>query len=698
MIQTEPKSKSTTVGVQQKKEFVIRGNAKAFQMLISNVYENNVRAILSELGQNAWDGHIKAGNKDPFRIKLPNQYDPVFEIRDFGCGMPHEFIMNEYLEAFYSTKDGSNDFSGAFGIGRLSALSISNEYTLCSYNGKTVSLYSINVNHGKPEAHYIKTVNSSEPKGIKITIPVPYEHINDFKNEALGVFKFYPVHPIIDDGIVKLEKPNYERIYNDDKGNFVWGILKDQSSPMVLMGLYTYSVDTRNFNSEETEIYNLACLPFVMNFNIGEVDVSSNRQSLSYTTKTKSAIINRLKIIRDTFKGEVEKEFDKITSYYEACQKLNEIESSSKYSKICKTLNLDKKFTVNGKIVSKYFQFETKDVDVLTDARTGKVTKEPDVKVYRYTNESRSWGHYRTQNFRYVNEFIKNWPLKNETYPIINDSNFYDKKNKKVLQICKEIEANNRNVRNVFVISFKNQAAKDRVIKEYGLENLPLYSDWYSQVKDTGSGNKKSKYSKCLKIGDRNTVEEIDVDLTNDKFIYVPVNNCFPCSKYYSRFLGGSNIRLGNRVYSNAKELGIIFVKGSDKECLKNKGAMHFDDFIESLKKEAKKHKNHYTRKKIYEHFSHGDLQKLKKLVPQRYQKYYKPVKDLKFSKISEKVLDFLKSSRYIMEDLGFEANRKRFNKVVSFVEKELYAKYPILRYVDIDKINDDFFKLIKKL
>lgn len=44
---------------------------------------------------------------------MPSVWEPTFRVRDFGPGMPHEFMMGKYTVAFHSEKDDTNNQVGA---------------------------------------------------------------------------------------------------------------------------------------------------------------------------------------------------------------------------------------------------------------------------------------------------------------------------------------------------------------------------------------------------------------------------------------------------------------------------------------------------------------------------------------------------------------------------------------------------------
>ena len=100
-----------TGGVQEQGEFRIKNSATAFAILSSGLYSNKFKAILRELGCNAYDSHVEAGCPEkPFTVHLPTRVNPILSIRDYGTGLTHDQIMNLYTTYFESTKNDSNDY------------------------------------------------------------------------------------------------------------------------------------------------------------------------------------------------------------------------------------------------------------------------------------------------------------------------------------------------------------------------------------------------------------------------------------------------------------------------------------------------------------------------------------------------------------------------------------------------------------
>lgn len=99
-------------------KFGIEITGKAFDLLTGGIYKNKIAAIVREISANAYDSHVSAGKSDvPFKVVLPNEFNPYFEVEDYGVGLDDEQIRNVYTVLFRSTKQDSNFDIGAFGLG-----------------------------------------------------------------------------------------------------------------------------------------------------------------------------------------------------------------------------------------------------------------------------------------------------------------------------------------------------------------------------------------------------------------------------------------------------------------------------------------------------------------------------------------------------------------------------------------------------
>ena len=69
-----------SAGIQSASGFTIAQTSKMFKILSDSLYSDKVMAVIRELSTNAYDSHISAGNKNPFKVTLPTAANPNFTV------------------------------------------------------------------------------------------------------------------------------------------------------------------------------------------------------------------------------------------------------------------------------------------------------------------------------------------------------------------------------------------------------------------------------------------------------------------------------------------------------------------------------------------------------------------------------------------------------------------------------------------
>lgn len=274
----------------------IQASAKAFEILSSSLYSNNVLAIIRELSANAKDSHKAAGTPEkPFDIQLPNRLDPQFKVRDYGTGMAHEFVMTRLNTYFDSTKNDSNEEIGGFGLGIKSGFSYTSSYMIVTYDGTTRRVYAFQIGSGGlPEISFLAETPSDEPRGVELSIPVMDKDYDRFRDEAIEALTFYDPKPNIagvDKSVFDI-KPMFEgtgwKIYKNP------GRLKNEN--YVEMGNVIYPVIEDNDPYNEARHYRShrrgggADMIMVYSAGIGEIDITPNREQIKLTDRSKERI------------------------------------------------------------------------------------------------------------------------------------------------------------------------------------------------------------------------------------------------------------------------------------------------------------------------------------------------------------------------------------------------------------------------
>ena len=105
--------------------------------LLRNNYSNTRLAVVREISANALDANLEANSKRQIEDSLPSKIKSYFRVRDFGGGLSKEDVFGLYSKYGKSTKRQSNNYIGAFGIGKFAPLSYGDNFTCVSYNGGT---------------------------------------------------------------------------------------------------------------------------------------------------------------------------------------------------------------------------------------------------------------------------------------------------------------------------------------------------------------------------------------------------------------------------------------------------------------------------------------------------------------------------------------------------------------------------------
>ena len=284
------------------KTFTIANTAKAFEILSSRLYTNTRLAIVRELSTNAYDSHVAAGKADmPFNVHLPNTFAPYFSIRDFGTGLSPDAVESIYTTYFASTRNDSNDFVGALGLGSKSPFSYTDQFTVSSYYDGTVYTYSAFKNErSEPTIALLSAQPTTEPNGVEIKINIKTHDATDFQVAARQVYRFFPVFPNISGA--KFELPVLKHVYEGDsykiyQRNTVEGFSSHLS---VVMGNICYPV---NHSSLTHKLRNLGAL--VLFVNIGDVEIAASREELHYDARTLAAIQERINAAQIDIKQQI---------------------------------------------------------------------------------------------------------------------------------------------------------------------------------------------------------------------------------------------------------------------------------------------------------------------------------------------------------------------------------------------------------
>lgn len=260
--------------------FTILATSKAFQILSSNIYTNKIRAIIREISTNAYDAHIDAKNDNLFDVHLPTNFEPWFSVRDYGKGLSHQDMYGLYTQFFNSTRTKSDDFCGALGIGRMAPLSKIDSFTVRSFQDGFVRTYTVFKNEqGLPNIAHLGEEPTVEPSGLNVFVNVEKGDIEEYKYEAVNVFKYFKKVPNIN---IKEVKTAIEDYHNSMRVNSetVRSTLRS-GNVVAVMGNVAYNVPYE---------YHRRGIHAELHFPIGAISFDPGRENLSLDKKTIEAV------------------------------------------------------------------------------------------------------------------------------------------------------------------------------------------------------------------------------------------------------------------------------------------------------------------------------------------------------------------------------------------------------------------------
>lgn len=292
-------------GVEVEDTFTIKASSQAFEILSSGLYADKVLAVVRELSCNAYDAHVEAGKKDePFEIHLPNRLEPFFAVTDNGVGLSHENIMGLYTTYFDSTKDESNDFIGAFGLGSKSPFSYANSFEVVSRHDGMKRIYQIFINEaGIPAVALFGETHTDECNGLQVKLTVKAADNTTFRDRVRDCLKYFPVKPkVVGDPYFKFEQLPKTAVEGDG-----WIAYETSNSYyynhdlVAIQGNVPYKVDTGQFSTlNDHQLSFLRGTRLAIKFDIGELDIAASREEIQYTPKSIGSLEQKARDIIST--------------------------------------------------------------------------------------------------------------------------------------------------------------------------------------------------------------------------------------------------------------------------------------------------------------------------------------------------------------------------------------------------------------
>lgn len=286
MLVTHPNRSTISVGEFETAKFTIANSASAYRILSSGIYSDKISSIIRELSCNMYDAHVAA---DTLHIQplvhLPCLTESYWYIRDFGTGLSHEDVMTLYTKYFFSDKTDSNKFVGCLGLGSKSPFSYTNSFTVESFYNGFVRHYICNLSEEHfPQIQFIKDSfrPTKEHNGLKISFAVKQGDFGEFLTKSQKIYAYFQIQPkFVGPVTVNIKCPKHVL------ESTTWKMREnDYEKSKLIMGNIAYPINPDKIKDCPQNILEVLNRSIDIYVNIGDVDFSTSRESLSYTNKT----------------------------------------------------------------------------------------------------------------------------------------------------------------------------------------------------------------------------------------------------------------------------------------------------------------------------------------------------------------------------------------------------------------------------
>lgn len=385
-----------------KEDFKIKTSAKSFQILSNNLYSDKIKAVCREYLCNAIDAHRLNGNTNPFKVTFPYadglEENLLWSVRDFGPGLSEEDIQRLFCTYFSSSKDESNEFTGALGLGCKSGFAYSTSFYVTSWNNGTESKYIMNSENGIPSCFKLYAKESTDPSGLCVEIPVEETDIVEFKNCTYQVLAVFPEN-LIQKDLLEIINSFTSITPLEGSSGMIMDCYKIKPDLYALMGNVLYPIDFQKIESELRHKLHLHLCnkifayksSLVVNFDIGELDIAPSREQLSYDPET-------IKALNDKIEGLISWYMSK-TFESEEFKKAKLLDSLSCYDKDlpeCIIPDFSSELKYRGSLETLLLEASTNWFSQLTEQDKAKYQH---VATVRYVNYSSNWGNTYTVKF-----------------------------------------------------------------------------------------------------------------------------------------------------------------------------------------------------------------------------------------------------------------------------------------------------------
>lgn len=261
-----------------------------------SLYSNPIGSVVREITSNCFDSHKEAGVDDAVVISKGEDDEGVFiSFKDVGVGLSPNRIKDVYMNYLTSTKRNTNDQIGGWGLGSKTPLAYTDYFYIETVFDKIKYNYILSMGETIPTLDLLNQEETEQRNGTVITIYIKKDVNGGTSTSDLVLFeKELKAQLCYFDNVYFLGWgiDNNYRIFEQD--HFKYRSKDRYSEEMhIMLGKVSYPIDWKEIQIERIEI------PIGIKFEIGELQVTPNREALRYTDDIKSLVKERIQSAYD---------------------------------------------------------------------------------------------------------------------------------------------------------------------------------------------------------------------------------------------------------------------------------------------------------------------------------------------------------------------------------------------------------------
>lgn len=257
-----------------------------FEMMSKSLYSNPIGSIVREITSNCFDSHREANVDDAVVIKKDEDEEGIFiSFIDYGVGLSPSRIDKIYMKYFSSTKRETNDQIGGFGLGSKTPLSYQDYFYIITNFDKKKYTYILSKGVSVPTLDLMDEQDTEDRNGTEIKVYI--KNTNDvykFKSELEAQLCYFD-NVYFQNWNIENEYKIYELKYSKYRN-----INQYRDEVHIILGTVAYPIDWTEIELNQIEI------PIGVKFEIGELQVTPNRENLRYTDEIKALVKERVEL------------------------------------------------------------------------------------------------------------------------------------------------------------------------------------------------------------------------------------------------------------------------------------------------------------------------------------------------------------------------------------------------------------------